>query len=148
MLEYRYRQLVRSSAIYDLVATAAFATPWTFRIVYQTLGLISPLPEFQPLHMFFVNLLGSIVVVWSILRIWRPEPILGLFDSFARSLFLFWQVYYLIVYGISPVVWVFAAFEFAFGASQAYGYWLLHNCPKSQQTYRFNSPSARHGNHS
>ncbi len=126
MFEHRYRQLVRFSAIYDLVATAAFATPWTFQVVHQTLGLISPLPEFQPLHVFFVNLLGSIVVVWSALRIRRPEPILGLFDSFARSLFFLWQIYYLLAYDISPVVWVFAAFEFAFGASQAYGYWLLH----------------------
>ena len=126
MFEHRYRQLVRFSAIYDLAATAAFATPWTFQLVHQALGLISPLPDFQPLHVFFANMLGSIVVVWSILRIWRPEPILGLFDSFARGMFFFWQIYYLLVYGISPVVWVFAALEFAFGASQAYGYWLLH----------------------
>ena len=69
MFEHRYRQLVRTSAIYDLVATAAFATPWTFQLVHQTLGLISPLPDFKPLHGFFANLLGSIVVVWSILRI-------------------------------------------------------------------------------
>ena len=126
MFEHRYRQLVRTSAIYDLLATAAFATPWSFQLVHQTLGLISPLPDFKPLHVFFANLLGNIVVVWSILRIWRPEPILGLFDSYARGLFFFWQIYYLLVYGITPVVWVFAAFEFAFCVSQAYGYWLLH----------------------
>ena len=126
MLESRYRQLVRSSAIYDVLATAAFATPWTFHLLHRTLGLVSPLPEFEPLHIFFVNLLGCLVLVWSALRIWRPDPIFGLFDSVARGLFFLWQVYYLLVFGISPFVWVFAAFEFAFGASQAYGYWLLY----------------------
>ena len=64
--------------------------------------------------------------MWSVLRIWRPDPIFGAFDSVARGLFLFWQVYYLLVFSISPVVWVFAAFEFAFGITQAYGYWLLY----------------------
>jgi hypothetical protein len=126
MLETKYRQLVRYSAIYDVFATAAFATPWTFHLLHQTLGLISPLPTFEPMHIFFVNLLGCLVLVWSALRIWRPDPIFGAFDSVARGLFFFWQVYYLLVFSISPIVWVFAAFEFAFGISQAYGYWLLH----------------------
>ena len=125
MLETQYRQLVRYSAIYDVLATAAFATPWTFHLLHQTLGLISPLPTFEPMHIFFVNLLGCLVLVWSALRIWRPDPIFGAFDSVARGLFLFWQVYYLLVFNISLIVWAFAAFEFAFGISQAYGYWLL-----------------------
>ena len=130
MLESKYRQLVRASAIYDVIATAAFATPWTFHLLHQTLGLISPLPAFEPLHVFFVNLLGSIVLVWSALRILRPEPIFGLFDAVARGLFLFWQIYYLMVFDISPVVWVFAAFECAFGIAQGYGYWLWYRARK------------------
>jgi hypothetical protein len=126
MINTYYRKLVRTSAIYDLLASAAFATPWSFHLVQQTLGAISPLPEFQPLHVFFVNLLGSIVVVWSLLRIWRPEPIYGL---------------YLIVWNITPVVWLFAAFEFFFFVTQAYGYWLL-NKEKSEQ-----APSCRIANY-
>ena len=50
MLLNRYKQLVRASAVYDLVVTAAFATPWTFQVVHQLLGQISPLPVFEPLH--------------------------------------------------------------------------------------------------
>ncbi|MGV8934615.1 MAG: hypothetical protein ACOH1I_08330 [Gallionellaceae bacterium] len=141
MINTYYRKLVRTSAIYDLLASAAFATPWSFHLVQQTLGAISPLPEFQPLHVFFVNLLGSIVVVWSLLRIWRPEPIYGLFDSCGRALFFSWQVYYLIVWNITPVVWLFAAFEFFFFVTQAYGYWLL-NKEKSEQ-----APSCRIANY-
>jgi hypothetical protein len=118
----RYKQLVRASAIYDLVVTAGFATPWTFHIVHQLLGTIFPLPAFEPIHVLFANLLGSIVVVWAVLRIRDPQPIFGLFDSFARGLFFIWQMYYLIAMDGSPIIWVFAAFEFAFGAAQAYGY--------------------------
>lgn len=121
----RYKQLVRVSAVYDLVVTAAFATPWTFHAVHQLLGQISPLPAFEPLHVLFANLLGSIVVVWSLLRIRDPQPVFGLFDSFARGLFCTWQVYYLVGMDGSPIVWVFAVFEFAFGVIQAYGYWLV-----------------------
>lgn len=117
-----YRKLVRASAIYDLLVTAPFATPWTFALVHETLSAISPLPAFAPLHVFFANLLGSIVVVWAALRLWRPEPIYGLFDSFSRGLFFTWQVYYLLAHGITPIVWVFAFFELAFGVSQAYGF--------------------------
>ncbi len=133
-ITHHYRLLVRSSGIYDLLATAAFATPWTFQLVHQVLGSISQLPEFQPLHVFFVNLLGSIVVVWSLLRVLRPEPIFGLFDSFARALFFTWQVYYLVVWNVTPVVWVFAGFELFFFVTQAYGYWLLQRVESGKQS--------------
>lgn len=125
MLESSYRRLVRASGLYDLVATAAFATPWTFALVHQLLNRISPMPTFEPTHALFVNLMGSVIVVWSALRIWRPEPILGLFDAFARAIFFVWQLYYLLVHGITPVVWAFATVELLFGVSQTYGYWLL-----------------------
>ena len=126
MLSNIYRRLVRTSAIYDLVATAAFATPWTFELVHKLLGQISSLPPFEPLHVLIANLLGSIVVVWSVLRIRNPQPVFGLFDSVARGLFFTWQLYYLVVMNGAPIVWFFAGPEFVFGLSQAYGYWLLH----------------------
>lgn len=126
MLSVYYRRLVRTSAIYDLIATTAFATPWTFQLVHRLLGQFSPLPAFEPLHVLIANLLGSIVVVWSVLRVWNPQPVFGLFDAVARGLFFTWQVYYLLAMDGAAVVWFFAAFEFAFGVAQGYGYWLLH----------------------
>lgn len=122
----RYQQLVRASAVYDLAVTGAFATPWTFHVVHQVLRQISPLPAFEPLHVLFANLLGSIVVIWSLLRIWHPQPVFGLFDSLARGLFFIWQLYYLLAMNGSPIVWFFAVLEFAFGVAQVYGYWLLY----------------------
>ncbi|MBW7566711.1 hypothetical protein KIF53_12225 [Chromobacterium subtsugae] len=121
----QYLRLVRLSAIYDLIATAAFATPWTFAVVHALLGKISPLPAFAPIHVLFANLLGSVVVVWSVLRLRRPEAEFGLYDAFARGLFFAWQLYYLLAMDGVAIVWGFAAMEAAFGLAQGYGYWLL-----------------------
>jgi len=126
MLDTNYRRLVRTSAIYDVISTAAFATPWTFAVTHQLLSSLSPLPPFEPLHVLFANMLGSIVLVWSVLRIWNPKPIYGLFDSFGRGLFFTWQIYYLLAMDGAPIVWLFAVPELLFGIAQTYGYWLLH----------------------
>ncbi|POZ60659.1 hypothetical protein [Chromobacterium alticapitis] len=121
----KYLKLVRLSALYDLMATAAFATPWTFAAVHTLLGSISPLPAFAPIHVLFANLLGSVVVIWSVLRLRRPEAEFGLYDTFARGLFFIWQLYYLLAMNGVAIVWGFAAMEAAFGIAQGYGYWLL-----------------------
>ncbi|ANQ85529.1 hypothetical protein dqs_2499 [Azoarcus olearius] len=125
MTESRYRQLVRASGIYDVLATAAFATPWTYPLLFQLFNRIAPMPAFEPTHALFVNLLGSVVLVWSALRIWRPDPVFGLFDAYARALFFCWQMYYLLVHHVTPVVWAFAAIELLLGVLQAVGYWRL-----------------------
>jgi hypothetical protein len=125
MLLQNYRRLVRTSALYDLVATASFVTPWTFAITHRMLSSFSSLPPFEPLHVLFANLLGSIVVVWSVLRVLNPDPVYGLYDTFARFLFFTWQLYYLLVMSGASVVWLFAGPELMFGVLQAYGYWLL-----------------------
>lgn len=121
----QYRKIIRASAIYDLLVTAGFATPWTFQLVHQMLGQFSPLPTFEPLHVLFANLLGSIVVVWAILRIRDPQPIFGLYDAAGRGLFFTWQLYYLLAMNGTGLVWGFAAFELAFGFVQALAYWRL-----------------------
>lgn len=143
MMEIRYRRLVRFSGIYDFLATAAFATPWTFQLLYQLLNRISPMPAFDPTHALFVNLMGSVILVWSALRIWRPEPILGLFDTFARGLFFCWQVYYLVGHGITPVTWAFAAVELLLGVAQAWGYWRLMKARPASSGNGWGSPLAR-----
>lgn len=143
MQELRYRRLVRISGFYDFLATAAFATPWTFQLLYRLLNQISPMPAFDPTHVLFVNLMGSVILVWSALRIWRPEPILGLFDAFARGLFFCWQVYYLVLFGITPVTWAFAAVELLFGVTQAWGYWRLVKARPDPSRDGLGSPLAR-----
>lgn len=125
MNETAYRKLVRASGVYDLVMTAAFATPWTFVLLHQSLGSIWTLPPVEPLQMLFANLLGSVVLVWSVLRVRHPLPAYGLYDTVARFLFLSWQLHYLINMGGASFVWFLSFFELAFGIAQGYGYLLL-----------------------
>ncbi|MGY2202765.1 hypothetical protein [Pseudomonas gingeri] len=119
-----YRRLVRASAWYDLIVTAAFVTPWSFlalhavlRGVSQALGLPGELPPFEPVHMLMANLLGSIVCVWAVLRIRDPQPLFGRYDAVGRLLFATWQAYAL-SQGASAIIAVFLFFEIAWGIAQ------------------------------
>ncbi len=122
IMDTQYRKIVRASAVYDFVVTAPFVTPWSFAIVHDTLSQIAPTPAFEPTHLLFVNLFGSIVIVWSILRIRNPQPIYGFYDSIGRALFSTWFLYYLILYHINPITWIFAVFEILWFIVQFYGF--------------------------
>ncbi|WP_137808278.1 hypothetical protein [Pseudomonas sp. G(2018)] len=120
----QYRQLVRGSAWYDLIVTAAFATPWSFAAVHgfllslsQAFNLPGELPPFEPVHMLMANLLGSIVCVWAVLRIRDPQQVYGRYDAVARFLFAAWQVYAL-AHGASSLLAIFLFFELSWGVVQ------------------------------
>lgn len=83
-----YRKIVRLSGLYDFIVTLPFVTPWTFQVLNRVLNEVSPTPAFEPIHVVFVNLFGSIVIVWSILRIRSPKAIYGAYDAAGRLLFL------------------------------------------------------------
>lgn len=118
-----YLRLVRASAWYDLAVTAGFATPWTYALVHKALSScgnalgLGALPELDSWQILFANLMGSVVVVWAVLRIVRPLPEHGLFDGIARALFATWQAYAL-AHGVSRLLWVFFGVEVAFGVLQ------------------------------
>ncbi|MCF4998681.1 hypothetical protein GIW70_18560 [Pseudomonas syringae] len=120
----QYQRLVRGSAWYDLIVTAAFATPWSFALLHGVLtatshGLNLPgeLPAFSPMHMLMANLLGSLVCVWAVLRIRDPQAVYGRYDAVARFLFAAWQVYALL-HGASALLVVFLFSELAWGVAQ------------------------------
>ena len=118
-----YLRIVRSSALYDLIVTAAFATPWTLALLHTALNALSDalglrgLPELDVMQVFYANLMGSVVLVWSTLRIVRPQVIHGLMDGIARVLFSTWMVYAL-AHGGPEILWGFLAIEAAWGAVQ------------------------------
>ncbi|QHF01647.1 hypothetical protein N015_04130 [Pseudomonas asturiensis] len=94
----QYRQVIKASAWYDLIITAAFVTPWSFVVLHGGLRALSQFwnlsgdfPDFEPMHMLMANLLGSIVCVWAVLRIRHPQPIFGRYDAAGRVLFATWQ---------------------------------------------------------
>lgn len=119
-----FRRLVRASAIYDVVMTAAFATPWTFLLMHEHLNAINlglggaPLPLFGPFHLLISSLFGSVVLVWSVLRMLDPQPRFGRFDAAARYLFSTWMAWALLVTG-QPVLWLFIVPELAWGLAQS-----------------------------
>ncbi len=120
----RYLTIVRASAWYDLLVTWPFATPWTFVWLYsqlamlaQTLGLPGVLHPLDATHILFANLLGSVVVVWSLARILSPSVQLGRLDGVARVLFALWQINAFLSGG-SAIVLGFTLFEVAFAVLQ------------------------------
>ncbi len=95
----QFRRVVQASAAYDLVVTAPFATPWTFAIAFGHLSVANqalggqPLPVFAPMQMLFALLMGSVVMVWSVLRLRGPTTLLGRHDAAARALFSLWMAW-------------------------------------------------------
>lgn len=107
-----YLRVMRTSAWYDLVVTAGFATPWTYTLVHDALQRagdalgLGVLPALDPIEILYANLMGSVVVVWALLRIVNPLPVHGLFDGIARTLFAVWQAYAL-AHGAPRWLWLF-----------------------------------------
>jgi hypothetical protein len=115
--------VVRASAAYDLLLTAPFATPWTFAVAHAQLSALNSrlgggaLPGFDPIHTLFACLMGSIVLVWSVLRLRAPSVRLGRYDGVARFLFSAWMAWALAASG-TPLLWLFLIPEFCWGVAQ------------------------------
>lgn len=136
---HRYQNIVRSSAIYDLVFTAAFAVPGLAVLkiallseLHLWLGMTGSFPVFDTMHLFFVHLLGAIVVVWSVLRVVEPRAIYGLYDSAARFAFSF-SMAWALFQGGTELVWYFLIPEFLWGCYQLKGYFDLQPAQRSLQ---------------
>ncbi len=118
-----FRKIVLGSAIYDLFVTAPFATPWSFAYAHARLDGINrqlggaALPAFAPFHVLFACLLGSVVLVWALLRISDPQQRFGRFDGVARLLFSTWMIWTLTVTG-APLLWLFIVPEMTFCVAQ------------------------------
>ncbi|MDT8999612.1 hypothetical protein RQP53_10080 [Paucibacter sp. APW11] len=127
-----YLRLVLASAVYDLVLTSPFATPWSFAWVHQQLSALNqalgglPLPVFEPFHLLIAGLLGSIVTVWSLLRLRRRDASLGRYDGMARLLFSSWMAWTLAQTG-QPLLWLFLLPEAAWGIAQL---WPVNRMPE------------------
>jgi hypothetical protein len=122
--ESTFVRFVRASGWYDLIVTAPFAMPWTFALLHQALNAlagalgIGGLPAFEPSHLLMANLMGSVVCVWSVLRIRQPSVTLGRYDAVARALFAVWQAYAL-ASGATLLVAPFLVAEIGFGLLQS-----------------------------
>lgn len=128
-LHDKYRRLVLVSALYDLVVTLPFATPFTARATlaivaraHSALGFRGdPPPAFATTHVFFVALFGTVVVLWSLFRLRHPRPEVGLFDGIGRGVFALWMTWAL-ANGASRMLLGFLVPETLFGVAQLVGY--------------------------
>jgi hypothetical protein len=118
--------IVRASALYDLIVTAGFMTPWTVALVFKGFAALSgglalerPVPTLDATGMLMANLLGSVVVVWSLWRLMQPSRRVGLYDALARLLFATWQLY-AVAHGASFLLLGFTLVEVAFGIAQVW----------------------------
>ena len=127
--ESRYLRLVRASAAYDLIVTLPFATPWSAGWLLDKLGGLHAAaglpgaapPPFAPQHLFFVSLFGTVVVLWSILRLRVTRTEHGLYDGIGRALFSLWMIIAL-VGGASALIGGMLVIEASFGVAQLAGY--------------------------
>ena len=114
-----------AGAAYDLVASAAFATPFTagavfaaFADIHDALGLPGdPAPRPDTMSLVFATLFGTVVVMWSIARLRRPEPLLIGIDTAGRVMFSVWFTWAL-WHGQTPILALFLALELFWGAVQ------------------------------
>ena len=124
-----YIRIIKMSAWYDLIVTLPFMFPFSaaiiiskFSLFNQYMGWEGEIPVFEPFHIFFMNLLGSIVVAWSILRIIRPIKLYGLVDGITRLFFSFWMAYYAMLFTGTSVLWIFFIPELIWGIIQLLSY--------------------------
>ncbi|MFT7776685.1 hypothetical protein [Roseateles sp.] len=119
----RFLRIVWFSALYDLVVTAPFATPWTFELNRVQLSALNQalggpvLPAFGPVQMLFALLMGSLVLVWSVLRLRGPTVQFGRYDGAARLLFSLWMAWAWTQGGL-PVLALFLLPELGWAAVQ------------------------------
>jgi hypothetical protein len=118
-----YLKVVRASAWYDLLLTVPFATPWTFALALAQFSAINQqlggttLPAFGPFQVLFACLMGSVVLIWTVLRLTATSVTLGRFDGVGRFLFSLWMGWTLSATG-APLLWLFIVPEFAWGVAQ------------------------------
>lgn len=91
----RIVRVVRASAIYDVVVTAAFALPFTAPLAFAGVAGVTSLWRLHgtvpdpgdEFALMFANLMGSLVVVWAVFRLLAPTALAGYADVAARVFF-------------------------------------------------------------
>lgn len=119
-----FHKIYRLSAWYDLLVTWPFATPITLALfwsamggMHDTIGL-APLPELNTYAVLFANFFGTVVLIWSVLRLRLNNPSLARYDAVGRWAFSAWQLNALLM-GASPILWVFLIAEVTWGILQS-----------------------------
>lgn len=119
-----YHRFYRFSAWYDLVVTWPFAMPFTLALYWgpvlggatEALGM-PPLPALDAHAVLFANFFGTVVLIWSVVRLQLNDPALALYDGIGRAAFSFWMINAL-MHGATPLIWAFVVPEIIFAILQ------------------------------
>lgn len=87
------------------------------------LGL-GALPDLASHTMLFANFFGTVVVVWSLVRLVWNDTRLAIYDGVGRVFFSVWMGVALYS-GITPLVWLFLVPEVLFAVLQIAGFFWL-----------------------
>ena len=112
----------RAGAVYDLIVTVGFATPFTAPLLLALTGSLhdaldlpgAQLPELDPAALMFTSMFGAAVTMWAIARILRPEARFIAIDTVGRAVFSLWMIWALlngqsatiVVFLIGEVTWL------------------------------------------
>ena len=119
-----FHRLYRISAWYDLLVTWPYMTPLTLALMWGALNGahaatgLPPLPALTVYGTLFANFFGTVVIIWSVLRLRLNEPRLARYDAVGRWLFSAWMLTALLN-GASPIIWGFLVIELSFAALQS-----------------------------
>lgn len=123
--ESAYRRIVSAGGWYDLAVTWPLATPWTFAAflglfadAQAAFGAPGETPAYSAGLALFANLMGTVVLIWSVLRVRSPELRFGRYDAVGRFLFAIWMLY-AVLHGANALAAVFLVPEIGFGIAQA-----------------------------
>ncbi|WP_295806280.1 hypothetical protein [uncultured Nitratireductor sp.] len=87
--------------------------------LHRELGF-GELPVLGVYAVLFANFFGTVVVIWSIVRLVSDDPRLGIHDGIARLAFSTWMIVALFS-GATPLIWFFLVPEITFGVLQLTG---------------------------
>lgn len=102
------------SAVTWMLAIPPLA-PYFLNSIYWLNGLLggsTQAPVFEPIHLLFVSLTGSLVGTWVLARLLHPVGVLAVIDGWAR-LWVGASLIWIILLGGPPVLWLFVATEWA-----------------------------------
>jgi hypothetical protein len=75
-------------------------------------------PPFEPIHWLFVSLTGSLVSIWVAIRLLHPIGLMAVVDGFGRIWIVGVLVWFIVVLGAPPVLWLFVLTEGVGGVAQ------------------------------
>lgn len=75
-------------------------------------------PVFEPVHILFVSITGSLVSIWCIARLLKPEGLLSVIDGWGRLWIGACIVWIILAMGGPPVLWLFVFTEWIGAVAQ------------------------------